>query len=305
MQPATENSVVIAAEARIESGVDVSREEAKFLRDLGARVRELRERRGMSRKMLARESQVSERYLAQIETGNGNISVLLLRRVATPLGVDVAELLIPEQQGTVEQRLIRRFLERLPGQRLEEVMFRLMRDFGREDGARRKRIALIGLRGAGKSTLGAMLAKELGVALVELNREVARETGLPVSEVIALYGLPAYRRIELRVLERVAREQERAIIVAGGGIVTEDDAFDLLRAHCYTVWLKAKPEEHMVRVLAQGDFRPMAGNDEAMDDLKRILAAREALYGKADAVVDTSGDTVDQSLAKLLDAVSA
>jgi len=148
MQSPTENSVV-AAEARIESGVDVSREEARFLRDLGARVRELRERRGMSRKMLARESQVSERYLAQIETGNGNISVLLLRRVATPLGADVAELLIPERQDTVEQRLIRRFLERLPGQRLEEVMFRLMRDFGHEDGARRKRIALIGLRGAG------------------------------------------------------------------------------------------------------------------------------------------------------------
>jgi XRE family aerobic/anaerobic benzoate catabolism transcriptional regulator len=231
--------------------------------------------------------------------------VLLLRRVATPLGVDVAELLIPERQGTVEQRLIRRFLERLPGQRLEEAMFRLMREFGHEDGARRKRIALIGLRGAGKSTLGAMLAKELGVPLVELNREVVRETGLPVSEVIALYGLPAYRRIELRVLERVAREQERAIIVAGGGIVTEDDAFDLLRAHCYTVWLKAKPEEHMARVLAQGDFRPMAGNDEAMDDLRRILASREALYGKADAVIDTSGETAEQSLTKLLDAVSA
>ena len=210
MQSPTQNSVVVA-EARIESGVDVSREEAKFLGDLGARVRELRERRGMSRKALARESQVSERYLAQIETGNGNISVLLLRRVAAPLGVDVAELLIPERQGTVERRLIRRFLERLPGQRLEEVMFRLMRDFGHEDGARRKRIALIGLRGAGKSTLGAMLAKELGVPLVELNREVARETGLPVSEVIALYGLPAYRRIELRVLERVAREQRQAL----------------------------------------------------------------------------------------------
>ena len=194
MQSPTENNV--AVEARIESGVDVSREEAKFLGDLGARVRELRERRGMSRKALARESQVSERYLAQIETGNGNISVLLLRRVAAPLGVDVAELLIPEEQGAVERRLIRRFLERLPGQRLEEVMFRLMRDFGHEDGARRKRIALIGLRGAGKSTLGAMLAKELGVPLVELNREVARETGLPVSEVIALSGLPAYRRTE-------------------------------------------------------------------------------------------------------------
>ncbi|HEX6136230.1 MAG TPA: helix-turn-helix transcriptional regulator [Casimicrobiaceae bacterium] len=293
------------SEARVEPTEAISGEDTRFLVDLGGRVRELRERRGMSRKLLARESQVSERYLAQIETGNGNISVMLLRRVAAALGVTVGEVLIPETQDSVERRLIRRFLERLPLHRLEEVIFRLMRDFGHEEAARRKRIALIGLRGAGKSTLGAMLASELKVPLIELNREVARETGLPVSEVIALYGLPAYRRIERRVLERVTREQERAVIVAGGGIVAEDDAFNLLLASCYTVWLRAQPEQHMARVLAQGDLRPMAGNDEAMEDLRRILAAREALYGKADAVIDTSGDTPEESLAKLRDAVAA
>src|SRR5437867_3422081 len=276
-------------EPRVESD-EISTDDTQFLGSLGGRVRELRERRGMSRKLLARESQVSERYLAQLEAGAGNISVMLLRRVAAALGVTVAEVLILEERDSVERRLIRRFLERLPLHRMEDVIFKLMRDFGAEEALRRKRIALIGLRGAGKSTLGSMLAKELKIPLIELNREVSRDTGLPINEVMALYGLPAYRRIERRVLERVTREQERAVIVAGGGIVTEEEAFKLLLANCYTVWLKAQPEEHMARVLAQGDFRPMAGNDEAMDDLKRILAAREAMYGKADAVIDTSGE---------------
>ncbi len=143
------------------------------------------------------------------------------------------------------------------------------------------------------------------IPLIELNREVARETGLPAGEVMVLYGLAEYRRIEQRVLERVAREQERAVIVATGGIVNEEEAFNLLFAHCYTIWIKAQPEEHMARVLAQGDFRPMAGNAEAMDDLKRILAAREAMYRKADVVIDTSGETPQESFAKLRDAVMA
>ena len=292
-------------DVRADGALDISTEDTRFLVELGGRVRDLRERRGMSRKVLARASQVSERYLAQLETGNGNISVMLLRRVASALGVPVGEVLVPEANDPVERRLIRRFLERLPLHRLEEVIFRLMRDFGHEEASRRKRIALIGLRGAGKSTLGAMLAGELELPLIELNREVARETGLPVSEVIALYGLPAYRRIERRVLERVTHEHERAVIVAGGGIVADDEAFNLLLSNCYTIWLRALPEEHMARVLAQGDLRPMAGNDEAMEDLKRILAAREAMYGKADAVIDTSGDTPGESFAKLRDAVLA
>ena len=292
-------------DVRADGALDISTEDTRFLVELGGRVRDLRERRGMSRKVLARASQVSERYLAQLETGNGNISVRLLRRGASALGDTVGEVLVPEAHDSVERRLIRRFLERLPLHRLEEVIFRLMRDFGHEEASRRKRIALIGLRGAGKSTLGAMLAGELELPLIELNREVARETGLPVSEVIALYGLPAYRRIERRVLERVTREHERAVIVAGGGIVADDEAFNLLLSNCYTIWLRALPEEHMARVLAQGDLRPMAGNDEAMEDLKRILAAREAMYGKADAVIDTSGDTPGESFAKLRDAVLA
>lgn len=277
----------------------------EFLGTLGKRVRDLRERRGMTRKLLAREADVSERHLGQLESGNGNISVILLRRIAIALNVSLGEVLAPEQDDTVEKRLIRRFLERMPAHRLESVIFRLMRDFGQEDAARRKRIALVGLRGAGKSTLGTMLARHLGVPFIEMNREIERETGLPIGEMFSLYGQAGYRRIERRVLERVMTQHERAVLSVGGGIVAEEEAFNLLLNGCFTVWLRAQPEDHMSRVLAQGDLRPMAGNEEAMEDLKRILAAREPLYGKADAIVDTSGDTPEQSLTKLRDVALA
>lgn len=286
-------------------GAQFPTSDEEFLASLGKRVRELRERRGMTRKLLAREADVSERHLGQLESGNGNISVVLLRRIVNALNVSLAEVLAPEHDDTVEKRLIRRFLERMPAHRLENVIFRLMRDFGQEDAVRRKRIALVGLRGAGKSTLGTMLARHLAVPFIELNREIERETGLPIGEMFSLYGQAGYRRIERRVLERVMAQSERAVISVGGGIVAEEEAFNLLLNGCFTVWLRAQPEEHMARVLAQGDLRPMAGNEEAMDDLKRILAAREPLYGKADASLDTSGETPEQSLAKLRELVLA
>jgi XRE family aerobic/anaerobic benzoate catabolism transcriptional regulator len=282
------------------SGVD-----AEFLASLGKRVRELRERRGMTRKLLAQEADVSERHLGQLESGNGNISVMLLRRIAAGLHVSLPDVLTPEQEDTVEKRLIQRFLERMPAHRLENVIFRLMREFGHEEAVRRKRIALIGLRGAGKSTLGGLLAKHINAPFIELNRAIERETGLPISEMFALYGQAGYRRIERRCLERVLDQNDRAVISAGGGIVTEDEAFNLLLNGCFTVWLQAQPEEHMSRVISQGDLRPMAGNEEAMEDLKRILAAREPLYRKADAIVDTSGETPEESLAKLREVVLA
>jgi XRE family aerobic/anaerobic benzoate catabolism transcriptional regulator len=281
----------------------LSTADEEFLARLGARIRAMRDRRGMSRKLLARESRVSERYLAQLETGNGNISVILLRRVADALGVALSEVFAAEGDDVLRNAL-RRLLERVPLHRLDDAIGRLVRELGDANDARRERIALIGLRGAGKSTLGAMLASALRVPLVELNREVARDSGLPVAEVIALYGAAGYRRIERRAFERIARERQRAVIVAGGGIVHDDEAFDLLLANCYTVWIKARPDEHMARVLAQGDLRPMAGNDEAMDDLTRMLAAREAMYRRADAIVDTSGESPQQSFAKLRGAVA-
>ena len=277
--------------------------ESEFLAALGKRIRTLREHRAVSRKQLARDANVSERYLGQLETGEGNVSVLLLRRIAAAMSVTVLDLLSAEHQDTAETRLFRRFLERVPTHRMEDVILRLMRDFGHEDTMRRKRVALIGLRGAGKSTLGAMLANEFGWRCVELTREIERETALPINEIIALYGQGGYRRLERKALEEVLGDPRPMVLVVGGGLVAEEDAFNLLLAKCYTVWLKAQPEEHMARVLAQGDFRPMAGHEEAMQDLKRILDSRVPLYRKADVIVDTSGDTPAGSLAKLREAL--
>ena len=273
--------------------------EDEFLLSLGKRVRELRNRRGMTRKMMAHKADVSERHLAQLEAGEGNISIVLLRRVAASVSASLAELFSRDAEEPVEMRLIRRFLERLPAHRLEDVVFRLMRDFGYEEKARRMRIALIGLRGAGKSTLGSRLSAEMKIPLVELDREIEKDTGMPLAEVISLYGQSGYRGIERRTLERVLRENKHAILSVGGGVVSEKETYDYLLSNCYTVWVKAQPDEHMSRVIAQGDFRAMAGNDQAMEDLRRILEAREPLYRKADMCVDTSGDSVEESFAKL------
>ena len=267
-----------------------------FLSALGKRVREGRERRGLSRKALSLEARVSERYLAQLEAGEGNVSIVLLRRVAVALGTTLPDLV---GDGAPEHRLIRRFLEELPPHRLEDALLRLMREFGRDDASRRTRIALVGLRGAGKTTLGAALARELQRPFVELDREIEREAAVSLSELFMLYGQAGYRRIERRCLERVLDAHDRVVLAVGGGIVSEPETYHLLLDRCFTVWVKAEPEEHMGRVVAQGDFRPMEGSAEAMDDLRRILAAREPLYRKADAVVDTSGADPAHSLREL------
>ncbi len=285
----------------------------QFLLSLGSRVRDFRNRRSMTRKTLARESDVSERHLAQLESGEGNISILLLRRIAAVLSVSLEELFAPErhngqqndQQHASQKQTLLRFIERLPSHRLEEAAARLMRDFGPEQNLRLSRIALIGLRGAGKSTLGSKLAADRDVPFIELDHEIEKETGMPLAEMFSLYGQSGYRAIEKRTLERVLGESDRAVISVGGGIVSEKETYDYLLAHCYTIWLKAQPEEHMSRVIAQGDFRAMAGSDRAMEDLRHILESREPLYRKADTRVDTSGDSVDESFIKLKAALEA
>src|SRR5579884_3764370 len=224
----------------------------------------------MTRKMLAHEADVSERHLAQLEAGEGNISILLLRRIVQALSVSLVELFTPESEGPAERQLIQRLLERLPAHRLNEVARRLMRDFGNGEEARRRRIALIGLRGAGKSTLGARLAEQMGVPFIELDREIERDAGMPLEEIFSLYGQTGYRRIERRALDHVLEAHERAVISVGGGVVSEKQTYARLLASCYTVWVRAHPQEHMARVIGQGDLRAMAGNDEAMEDLRRI-----------------------------------
>jgi len=277
-------------------------EDIKLLAEIGRQVRQARERRGLTRKALSQEAQVSERYLAQLEAGEANASVLLLRNVATALEMRITELL-GDRETSAEQRLIRRFLDELPAHRLEDVIFKLMRDFGPEESARRRRIALVGLRGAGKSTLGAALARELGVGFVELDHDIEREAGISLSEIFMLYGQAGYRRIERRCLEAILQRKDPVVLTVGGGIVSELDTYNLLLTHCFTVWLRAQPDEHMARVMAQGDFRPMQGSAEAMEDLRRILDAREPLYRKTDVTVDTAGETPEQSLRKLRRAV--
>jgi XRE family transcriptional regulator, aerobic/anaerobic benzoate catabolism transcriptional regulator len=276
-----------------------------FLLALGKRVRELRNRRGLTRKMMAREADVSERHLAQLETGEGNVSIVLLRRIAAALHVSLADLFAAEMETRHEKVLIQRFLERLPAHRVEDAMSRLLREFGDEDTARRKRVALIGLRGAGKSTLGARLGAEMNIPFVELDGEIEKDTGMPLGEIFSLYGQTGYRSIERRSLERVLHDQERAIVSVGGGVVSEKETYEYLLSNCYTVWIKARPEEHMARVIAQGDLRVIAGGNQAMDDLRRILEAREPLYRKADMYLDTSGNSVDESFAKLKAALQA
>lgn len=284
-----------------------AREEAEdnqFLAALAARVREARHRSGLSRKALAQAAGVSERYLAQLESGETNASIVPLRRVARALDVTLGDLVEPRLEDAGERR-IRRLLERLPAHRREEVVLRLGRDLDTEQGQRRRRIALVGLRGGGKSTLGRRLAAEMQVRFVELNDEIEREAGMKSSEIFMLYGESGFRRIERRCLEKLVGDDQAAVISVGGGVVSDPETFNLLLENCVTVWIRATPEEHMARVVAQGDLRPMAGHAEAMGDMKRILTAREPLYRRADLTLDTTGETPDQSLDRLRQVLSS
>lgn len=280
--------------------------DSEFLGFLGARVRELRSLRGMTRKMVAREADVSERHLAQLELGDGNISILLLRRIAAALNASLADLFSARTAAPDDdKRMIGEILERLPAHRLPETLRRLRRELAHEEKSRCARIALIGLRGAGKSTLGEKLAREMNNPFIELDREIEKDAGIALAEIFSLYGQAGYRRIEQRTLDRVLKEHSRAIISIGGGVVSEKETYDRVLANCLTVWVKATPEDHMSRVIAQGDFRVVDDNNEAMDDLRRILDARESLYRRADIHLETSGESVDESLAKLKQAVQA
>ncbi len=233
-----------------------------LLAALGERVRSLRLQRGLTRKALCLAARVSERHLANLEYGTGNPSILVLSQIAGALSCSLADLVGDLRTG-------------------------------------RARVALIGLRGAGKSTLGARLAKDLGYPFVELSREIEKVAGCSVTEIHALYGAAAYRRYERRALEESIARFPEGVIATPGGIVSDPETLALLLAHCYTVWLQASPEEHMQRVVAQGDLRPMAASTEAMEDLRRILAGRTPSYAKADAAIDTRGAALDASFREL------
>jgi XRE family aerobic/anaerobic benzoate catabolism transcriptional regulator len=260
----------------------------------------------MTRKELAKSAYVSERFLAQLETGHGNISIIRLRRIAHALELGVERLAqerdgdVPEIAGTIA------LLEKLKPEERRRAQAMLLEKFGaKSEKERLGRVALVGLRGAGKSTLGALLAERMGAPFIELDRRIEQESGVKLSTVFDLYGPAGFHRLEREALERVLETNERFVLATGGSIVNEPETFSRLRSACYTVWLKAKAEDHMQRVIAQGDKRPMAGSQWAMADLRKILAGREPLYEKADASVNTSGKTVKQAAAELAAALKA
>lgn len=279
-----------------------------LLQALGERVRNLRARRGLTRRGLASAAVVSERHLANLEYGTGNVSILVLQQIANALQCSMAELLGDVTTASAEWLLLRELLEGRSEADLQRVRLAAGEILGTApmgDPHRASRIALIGLRGAGKSTLGRMLAEQLNVPFLELNQEIERVAGCSVREIYDLYGAGAYRRYERRALEEAVQIYSDVVIATPGGIVSDPATFNELLSHCTTVWLQAQPDEHMSRVVAQGDTRPMAANPEAMDDLRRILDGRSAFYSKADHVLDTSGKSVAQSLKQLKVLVAA
>src|SRR5579883_58070 len=273
---------------------------AAFLAGIGAALRRHRAKRGMTRRQLAQASATSERYLAQIESGTGNPSASVLRAVAQALDLPVAALLPQTGARTAALGVILDLLTQVPEKELpslaKDIEARLART---ADADRGRRIALVGLRGAGKSTLGRMLAQRLGWPFIELDRRVEEDYGASVPDLIEMAGTATFRRYERSALERVVAEHEAAVITTAGGIVSNPETYALLLHRTHTVWIKARPDEHMSRVMAQGDFRPMAQNRAAMADLVAILEARRADYARAEAELDTSGRAVEQSLAEL------
>ncbi len=277
------------------------RDSDTYLRRLGERVRTLRSQRGMTRKALAQHARVSERYLAQLEIGKGNCSIVLLRRIARAIGLPVTQLVHDGPEPPLDLVLLSQFIERLSPSELATARGLLTKHFREPAPAgRHRRIALIGLRGGGKSTLGRLLAEKEGVPFIELDREIERRSGATLSEIFDMFGQETFRRAEREAFDEVLRQHPEFVLATSGSIVTDPGTLEMLLASCLTVWVRAEPDEHMRRVMAQGDMRPMANSPRAMQDLVSILRSREPLYAQADVALTTTGKTPEQNLAELL-----
>ncbi len=289
-----------SARERPDTAASGGRADAAFAEEIGRRVRQGRAKRGMTRRQLSQDSGASERYLAQIEGGTGNPSIVVMRAIAEALDVPIVELLPLARGGSAALERIVDMLSQLPPNELPAIAELIEKHAGRTASAdRAQRIALVGLRGAGKSTLGRKLAEKLGCPFVELNRLIEQEYGASLPMLIEMSGLATFRRYERACLERVIADHGQVVIATAGGIVSNVETYALLLRRAHTVWVSARPDEHMSRVMKQGDFRPMAKNREAMSDLVAILDARKRDYARAEAQLDTSSATVEQSLAKL------
>jgi XRE family transcriptional regulator, aerobic/anaerobic benzoate catabolism transcriptional regulator len=285
-----------SVKAKPDNAIDLTVDE--LIHTVGERVRKARELKGLPRRVISEISGVSPRYLAQLEAGEGNISIGLLKRVALALDHRIEWLVGDEDPWTSEVLRVADLYRSAPAATRARVLETLNPD--PPESLRAQRVCLIGLRGAGKSTLGALTGQALRVPFVELNREIEDHSGMPVNEVLALYGQEGYRKLESQAIDRVIATHDTMILAVAGGIVAEPDTYKTLLSHFHTIWLKASPDEHMARVRAQGDTRPMAGNPEAMEQLKSILRSREVLYERAEAKLDTSGKPLQQSTDELV-----
>jgi XRE family aerobic/anaerobic benzoate catabolism transcriptional regulator len=272
-----------------------------YLQIIADRVRDLRAKRGMTRRVLARDSGVSERYLAQLESGQGNPTITVIRALARAFNVPPTALIVDPDISPLASTIMATIRD-FDADQLDTLQRLIRSTFSQSEiAAREHRVALIGLRGAGKTTIGTLLSKRLGVRFIELDREVERDAGVPLSEIFEFYGQAGFRRQERASLERIFDTEPAFVLATGGSIVSETSTFERVLTACVTIWLTATPAEHMERVVAQGDMRPMAGNPHAMADLRKILIGREALYRRADIEISTS----HRSTAETLDAVVA
>ncbi|MBL4597578.1 MAG: helix-turn-helix transcriptional regulator [Rhizobiaceae bacterium] len=274
----------------------------RLLRTVGERVKNLRARKGISRRALSEDSGVSQRYLAQLESGSGNISIGLLLRVANALDFKIEWLVSEEDPWNSDLSMAKYLLSNATIEQRAQVI--KMLEPQAISNPKSNRIAFIGLRGAGKSTLGRLASDELKIPFLELNDEIEKVSGIPVHEVFALYGQEGYRQLERQSLEQTIATHEAVILAVAGGIVSNPQTFNYLLQHFHTIWLKAAPEDHMSRVRGQGDERPMAGKPDAMNDLQQILFSRESLYARADVEVNTAETPLNESLEQVITAIS-
>ena len=274
---------------------------SEYLQRLGVRLREARVRRGFTQDQLAKKCAISSRFVAKVEVGSGNISVTRLRELARALDIPIESLAAENTPASPAFEQSTSFLKKLPPADLNKAHKLLLEKFsGTPAGLRRSRIALTGLRGAGKSTLGSLLAQRLQCSFIELDRQIERDTGHTLSIIFDLYGQAGYHRMERIALDRILERHKRFVLATGGGIVSDPGNYNRLLSTCFTVWLRAKPEDHMARVVKQGDRRPMAQSRQAMRDLRRILNSREVVYRQADVTLDTSGRSVKACLGSLV-----
>ncbi len=285
----TETTTAIGGELNIE----------QLTQEVGSRVRSVRSRRGLTRKNLAFHSDVSERYLAQLERGTANVSLALLSRISKALGVRIGSLLPEQEESCIKYPPLGELIETFELETQEKAYQLLRGAFSQGHGSYRG-VALIGLRGGGKSTLGEQLAKHFQVPFIRMQNVIAQLAGMDMGELISLTGQANYRRLELQALQQTITDYRHVVVETGGSLISELETYRVLREHFFTVWVRALPEDHMNRVIEQGDMRPMAGNQQAMDDLKLILTEREGDYRLADYQIMTSGQTIDQSLETLI-----